>query len=63
MQKFTAGLTKAFNEAKDLTSGVLNNAKEVTSGVITKAKDGLQTNVNKIVVCSIKFSCLIFRII
>jgi len=49
MQKFTAGLTKAFNEAKDLTSGVLNNAKEVTSGVITKAKDGLQTNVNKIV--------------
>jgi len=63
MQKFTASVSKAFNSAKEATSGVLNNAKDLTSDVLNKAKDGIQTNVNKIKVLSTKFSCIIVRII
>jgi AP2-associated kinase len=48
MQKFTANLSKALNNAKEVTSGVLNNAKDLTSGVISNAKNSIQTNVNKI---------------
>jgi len=50
MQKFTANLSKALNNAKEVTSGVLKDAKEMTSGVISNAKNSIQTNVNKIAV-------------